>query len=255
MEYVPRRIILPTIVFVLFLYGGNFPSYGGEVINPLRFDEDKRSWQITAKVSRYLFQTEQLSWKPTGLWKEERDWQETTLYLETRLDLTNRVALVGRVGFRQARVRKVKVNVGWSTLQKSETSSVSSNEGSFSLQYDFYHRSDVRLYLLIPIMGRSPGFGAMWSTDPVIISPKLNLVEGGFEILTGVSFVANEELAFTGGISFSWVEEDNLLGLNFSVVYRKGPYKGIQLGGSIIKADVVEFGVQVGLTYGGEAAS
>ncbi len=223
-----------------------------ERMNPLRFGEDQKSWQITLNLSRSVTTYRDYITNSRGLWEVENNNLKTLYKVESSFDLNKRIGFRGSFSFYSSSVDSEKVNLWTGTREKTEVANSDFKNVSFKIKYIIWENSELRTYFLIPVLGDSVATGLTWSRDPMMVFPTITLTDSGVSIATRMSFVANKKMALTGGIGLTTGKENSRLGFSGGFVYREGQYDGIRVSASLTRGDVTSVTLGAGLSYGEE---
>ncbi|MBS3788171.1 hypothetical protein KGY79_08275 [Candidatus Bipolaricaulota bacterium] len=246
------RAGLALVLVIIIASIGSVQARASNRINPLRFGEGRKSWQLTLNFSRYLDRFTVHTRDSTGLWEKEEKIDGTYYSIRSSVELDEGIGFRGGISYRKDSVKSEATNLWTGGRETREKTSSQFGGATFKIKVSIWENSEIKSYVLVPVLGGSVGAGLVWSKDPVMVLPKFAITDGGFDLNTGVSFVANSKIAITGRISFSQERDSSSVGLGGGLVYRNGKYDGIQVSGSLRKGDSTQISLEVGLTYGQE---
>ena len=152
--------------------------------------------------------------------------------------------------YRTDSINSESVNL-WTGGRKTNQETLSKFEGaSLKVKVSIWESSEIKSHFLVPVFGGPGGLGLVWSRDPVMVFPKFFIAEEGFNLNTGISFVANSNIAITGKMSFSRKEDSSTVGLGGGIVYRQGEYDGVRISASLKRGSSTRASLEIGLSYG-----
>ena len=246
-----KKFLFLVAGIILFLTTGSSIEGAGR-INPLRFGEEQKAWQLTFNVSRSVNSSSHHLKDPFGLWKVKSTNQNTLFNLESSIDLDKNIGFRGGFSFYFRSSDLEMVNLWTGEKESKQRSDKEFGNASLKLKYTLRQSSELETYFLIPILGGSATAGLSWSKDPVMIFPKLSITKSGYSIDTDVSFVTNSKIALTGGTYYQKKEKHSVLGFSGGVVYRNESFQGIQLSFALERSQYTTVIVELGMSYGEE---
>ena len=246
------RLILAILIGVLTLVIMHLPAESGDRVNPLRLGESQKSWQLTLDLSRYTNSFTTRTSNSSGVWEEERTISGTSFSLQSSFDLNKRIGFRGSAAYYTDSVKAEATNLWTGTRKTRRYDKSGFADASFKIKVSIWENSELKTHLLVPVLGGSAGLGVVWSKDPIMVFPKFTLSGTGFNLTTGMSFVANSSMALTGRVTLGEKGEKSLLGFGGGIVYRNGEYDGIQISASLKRGESVRVTLEVGLSYGEE---
>lgn len=240
-----------TLLFVIVITSiGSFRARANDRLNPLRFGEDRKSWQLTFNFSRHLDRFTVRTRDSRGLWEKEKKIDFTSYGLRSSVDLNKRIGFRGSLSYRTDSIKSEATNLWTGDKDSSEETSSQFGGASFKIKVSIWENSEIKSHFLVPVLGGPASIGLVWSKDPVMVMPKLSITDDGFDLKTGVSFVANSKIAITGSMLFSREEDSSAAGLGGGLVYRKGEYDGIKVSALLRRGDSTQVSLAVSLSYG-----
>ncbi|MCF7889778.1 hypothetical protein K9M78_01000 [Candidatus Bipolaricaulota bacterium] len=249
---VKTQVVLAFLLVLLILAVGTVQGKANDRINPLRFGKDRKAWQLTLNFSRYMDSLTVRTRDSTGLWEKEKKIDGTSYSLESSFELNEIIGFRGSFSYRTDSIKSEATNLWTGVKETSEETSGQFGGASFKIKVSIWENSEIKSHFLIPVLGGSAGAGFVWSRDPVMVFPKFAITGDGFDMNTGVSFVANSKIAITGQMSFSQEENGSVVGFGGGLVYRDGEYDGVQVSASLMRGDSTQVSVEIGLSYGQE---
>ncbi|MBS3737227.1 MAG: hypothetical protein V5A81_07900 [Candidatus Bipolaricaulota bacterium] len=252
LKSVQLQVVSVLLLLITISFSGSVRARANDRVNPLRFGEDRKSWQLTLNFSRYLDKLTVHSRDKTGLWKKKKAIDGTSWSLRSSVELNERIGFRGGFSYRTDSIKTEATNLWTGGRETSEETSSQFGGATFKIKVSIWENSEIKSHFLVPVLGGSPEVGLVWSKDPVMVLPELSITDEGFDINTGVSFVANSKIAITGRISFSQEENRSTVGLGGGLVYRKGEYDGVRVSASLRRGDTTQVSLEVGLSYGQE---
>lgn len=246
-----RIVILSVFVSLLSTLPG-VSGRGDAGINPLRFKKGQRKWQVTLNISRSISEVRRLSLEPTGLWEERSSLADTSVSISSTFDVNESIGLQGGLTWVVNEGEFSKTNLWTGRMDQAEKSEDELAGGKLMIKYVLWQNSELKAYFLLPVFGKEATAGLTWSQDPIMVFPRATLSGERLTLDSTVSFVANSAFALTGSGSFSYSEEQSVLGFGGGVVYRNGKYDGIKVTASVEKGRTTKLSLGVGFTYGEE---
>lgn len=246
------QVVSVLILLIIISSSGFVKARANNRINPLRFGEDRKSWQLSLNFSRYLDKLTVHARDATGLWKKEKAIDGTSWSLRSSVELNERIGFRGGLSYRTDSIKTEATNLWTGGRETSEETSSQFGGATFKIKINIWEKSEIKSHFLVPVLGGAAEVGLVWSKDPIMVLPELSITDEGFDINTGVSFVANSKMATTGRVSFSHEEDHSIIGLGGGLVYRDGEYDGVRVSASLRKGDTTQVSLEVGLSYGQE---
>ena len=246
------RLTLAILITVLTLAIMYLPAESGDRINPLRFGEHEKSWQLTLNLSRYANSFTIHTSRSSGVWEEERAILGTTFSLQSSFDLNEHLGFRGNIACYTDSVKTEATNLWTGTRKISRYDKSGFGDASFKIKVSILENSELKTHLLVPVLGGPAGIGLVWTKDPIMVFPKFTLNGTGFNLTTGMSFVANSAMALTGRVALGKEGEKSVLGFGGGIVYRNGEYDGIKVSASLKRGESIRASLKVGLSYGEE---
>ncbi len=208
-----NRVVLVFLLGIIILSIGSVRGKADSRINPLRFGVSQKSWQLTLNLSRYVDRLKIHTGSAEGLWEEVKTIYGTSYQLQSSFDLNERIGFRGGVSYRTDSIKTEAINLWTGSRKTSKGTSNRFGGASFKVKVGIWENSELKTYFLIPVLGGPAGVGLVWSRDPVMVFPKFSITGDGFDLNTGVSFVANTKIAITRKMSFSQEEDSSAVGL------------------------------------------
>lgn len=244
------QVGLAFLLVIIITSIGSARAKANDRINPLRFGENRKSWQLTLNFSRYVDRLTFHTRDSTGLWEKEKKIDGTSYGLQSSVDLNGRIGFRGGFSYYTDSVKTEATNLWTGGREGSEETKSRFGGATFKIKVNIWENSEIKSHFLVPVLGGPVGAGLVWSNDPVMVFPKFSITDNGFDVNTGVSFVANPKIAITGQMSFSQEGDSSAIELGGGLVYRDGEYDGIQLSASLRRGNSIQVSLEVGLSYG-----
>ncbi len=225
---------------------------GDPGINPLRFEEGQRKWQVTLNIARATTDHRRLSLERTGLWEERRYLEDTAVSMSGTFDVNEAVSLQGGFTWLVNEYDFSETNLWTGVNNQVDGVEEELAGGKLMIKYGFWRNSELKAYFLLPIFGREATVGLTWSQDPIMVFPRVILSGERIGLDGTISFVTNPDFAITGSGSFSYSDGYSALGFGGGLVYRNGKHDGVKVSASLEKGRATKLSLGVGLTYGEE---
>jgi len=219
----------------------------------LMFEKDQRAWQVTFSLSKTVTNYRQFAFEPVGLYAQ-KDYVETnTFSLTSTVDITRNIGLQGGFAWSTGSSRSDMTNLWTGSFESMINKTSKFDGGIISIKYTFWDSSELRTYLLVPVIGNRSSIGATWARDPLMIIPKLTIIDDSLDVDIALSFVVNNSFAITGNALWQKSDLYSAIGFGGGLVYRNSEYNGIKISGSIKKGETIQFSLRIGATYGNQS--
>jgi len=244
------RLVAALVLAIVILTLGTSKGMSEERINPLRFGESQKSWQMTLNFSRYVDRLTVHTKNARGLWEKAETVDGTSYRLRSSFELNKRIGFRGSISYRSDSIRSKAINLWSGTKTIDERTSNQFGGASFRIKFNIWENSELKTHLFLPVLGGPAAAGLVWSNDPIMVFPRLSIDGSGFDLNTGISFVANSKVAITGRMALNKEENGSAVGLGGGLVYRNGEYDGVKITAFLRRGDSTRVSLEVGLSYG-----